>query len=167
MIYITLVLTLCLPAWPETGTIGMPGKAPGDEAVGQSRRRMIVAPSAGDLNGDFDHHGRAARKLRDAHGGTRVATRVTEYGKEELAGPVDDAGLAGESLRRRDEADNLHHPHDLVQADRVVDRGKRREGALTAQFGGPLRRHVTADLACRGQLTVGHWRLTGHEDEIS
>jgi hypothetical protein len=84
-----------------------------------------------------------------------VHARVAEDLAEQLAGTVDDAGLAGEVRRRGDEADDLDHAAYLPEvADLGLDGGDRVERALLRALLGLLGRHLAADLAGRQQLAV-------------
>src|SRR3954454_1204315 len=92
----------------------------------QFRRRPLLHVHFDD---DFDLDGGAQRQLGDADRAAGVLARFAEDLAEQLGGPVDHAGLAGEALGAGHEAGQLHDPDDLVQADQGVHRRHRVERA--------------------------------------
>src|SRR5690349_14101150 len=72
---------------------------------------------SGDLNDHFDLDRHTERQLEDTDRAAGVLAGLPEDVDQELAGPVDHTGLAGETFGRGDEADHLDDPHDPLQAD--------------------------------------------------
>jgi len=97
-----------------------------------------------------------------------VHTRVAEHLTQQLAGAVDDPGLAGEAGVARDEADHLDHLDDQVEVtDDRLDRRDRVQGAGAGQVLGLLGRDVGAHLAGRHEDATDHRQLARRPHQVA
>ena len=95
----------------------------------------------------------------DADGGARMRPELAERLQQQVAGAVDDAGLAGEVRRAGDEADDLDDAHDRLEERDRLHGGDRVQRADRGELGSPLGRHLGADLARRGEHAVDEGQL--------
>ncbi len=94
--------------------------------------------------------------------------RVAEDLPQHLARAVDDAGLPGEALGRGDEARDLDHARDAVDAaGRIGRRCEPVERARACVRLGVLGGHLGADLAGRGERAVDEGQLAARVDEAA